>query len=66
MNRRYTKADLERIVSSQLENLNAMHDLLSIMRHQNELIEKANKKLKDEISDFKQKMYPKLPQRRNK
>jgi len=58
MNRRYTKSDLEEIVSVQLENLNAMHDLLSIMKHQNELIDSANKKLKDEITDFKQKIYP--------
>lgn len=66
MNKRYTKADLEEIVSIQLENLNAMHDLLSIMKHQNELLHSANKKLKDEISDFKQKMYPKLPRRESK
>ena len=66
MSRRYTKADLEEIVSTQLENLNAIHDLLSIMKHQNELLEKANKKLKDEVSDFKQKMYPKLPRRQSK
>lgn len=33
MNRRYTKADLEEIVSTQYENFNAMHDLLSIMKH---------------------------------
>jgi N-acetylglutamate synthase-like GNAT family acetyltransferase len=58
MSRRYTKADLEQIVSTQLENLNAVHDLLSIMKLQNELLERANKKLKDEISDFKVKMYP--------
>lgn len=58
MTRRYTKADLEQIVFTQLENLNAMHDLLSIMKLQNELLERANKKLKDEISDFKVKMYP--------
>ncbi len=53
--RRYTKADLEELVHSQFENLNAMHDLLSIMKHQNVLIENANKKLKDEISEFKDK-----------
>ena len=58
MSRRYTKTDLEQIVSVQLENLNAMHDLLSIMKHQNELLNSANKKLKDEITDFKQKLYP--------
>ena len=37
-----------------------MHDLLRIMKFQNELIENANKKLKDEISEFKEKQakYP--------
>tara|TARA_R110002049_G_scaffold50889_1_gene144519 strand:- start:1241 stop:1435 length:195 start_codon:yes stop_codon:yes gene_type:complete len=58
MSTRYTKADLEEIVSVQLENLNAMHDLLSIMKHQNELLDSANKKLKNEITDFKKKLYP--------
>lgn len=58
MNRRYTKADLEQIVFVQLENLNAMHDLLNLMKHQNELLDSANRKLKDEINNFKQKVYP--------
>ncbi len=61
--KRYTKADLKELVYSQLENLNAMHDLLSIMKHQNGLIENANKKLKDEISEFKDKQV-KFPTRR--
>lgn len=58
--RNYTKADLEELVSCQLENLNAMHDLLSIMKVQNELLHNANKKLKDEISEFKENhfVYP--------
>lgn len=56
--RKYTKADLERIVFTQLENLNGMNDLLSIMKVQNELIQNANKKLKDEILEFKEKQYP--------
>ena len=56
--KKYTKADLEQIVSIQLENLNTMHELLSIMKVQNELIHNANKKLKNEISEFKQKQYP--------
>ncbi len=64
--RRYTKADLEQIVAVQLENLNAVHDLLSIMKTQNELLEQANKKLKDEIWDFKKKVYPKLSRRQGK
>lgn len=54
---KYTKADLEELVSCQLENLNAMHDLLSIMKVQNELLNNANKKLKDEISEFKEKYF---------
>ena len=57
MSRRYTKADLEQIVSMQYQNLNAIHDLLSIMRHQNELITNANKKLSDEIKGVKEKLY---------
>lgn len=55
--RRYTKAGLEQIVYTQLENLNAMHDLLNIMKVQNELLQNANKKLKDEISEFKEKQH---------
>jgi hypothetical protein len=56
----YTKANLEQIVMTQLANLNAMNDLLSIMKVQNELLHNANKKLKDEISEFKEKhfIYP--------
>jgi hypothetical protein len=57
---KYTKAELEELVFCQLENLNAMHDLLSIMKVQNELLHNVNKKLKDEISEFKEKQqrYP--------
>ena len=60
MNRRYTKADLEKIVYKQLENLNAMHDLLGIMKFQNDLIQNVNQTLKEEIGQFKeqQTIYP--------
>ena len=60
MNRRYTKADLEEIVYKQLENLNAMHDLLGIMKFQNDLIQNVNQTLKEEIGQFKeqQTIYP--------
>ena len=57
MSMKYTKADFERIVMTQFENLNAMYDLLSIMKVENELLDNANKKLKDEVNDFKQKFY---------
>ena len=57
---KYTKADLERIVLTQLENLNAMHDLLGIMKFQNDLIQNINQTLREEIGQFKEKqvMYP--------
>lgn len=57
MSRTYTKSDLEQIVYTQLENLNAMHDLLNIMKVQNEMLHNAHKKLKDEISEFKEKQH---------
>ena len=53
--RRYTKAQLEELVYCQLENLDAMHDLLKIIKHQNELLASANKKLSAEISEVKAK-----------
>ena len=56
MSRRYTKADLEEIVYLQLENLNAMHDLLSIMKHQNELLNNANKNWKMKFQSLKTSM----------
>ena len=58
MSRRYTIADLQKIVFLQLENLDAMHDLLKIMKHQNELLNSTNKKLKDEITGVKEQLYP--------
>lgn len=65
MSTRYTKADLEQIVYTQLENLNAMNDLLSIIKHQNELLRNANKKLKDEITEFNEKHYVYLKRKRS-
>ena len=51
----YTKAQLQELVYCQLENLDAMHDLLKIIKHQNELLASANKKLSEEILDTKPK-----------
>mgnify|MGYP005993895275 FL=1 len=60
MSKRYTKADLEQIVYKQLDNLNAMHDLLRIMKVQNDLIQNINQTLREEIGQFKEQqvMYP--------
>ena len=65
LQRTYTKSQLEELIYSQLENLNAMNDLISIMRHQNELLKNANKKLKEEITDFKER-HMKYPTRGNR
>ena len=54
MSKRYTKSDLEEIVYKQLENLNAMHDLLGIMKYQNDLIKNINHTLSKEIVHFKE------------
>lgn len=57
MNKRYTKADLEQIVYKQLDNLNAMHDLLRIMKVQNDLIQSINQTLREEIGQFKEQQF---------
>ncbi len=64
MSKRYTKAELEEIVYKQLENLNAMHDLLSIMKVQNDLIQSINQTLREEIGQFKEQQF-KYPTRRS-
>lgn len=64
MSRRYTKAELEEIVYKQLENLNAMHDLLSIIKVQNDLIQNIYQTLREEIGQFKEQQF-KYPTRRN-
>ena len=42
---------------TQIENLDAMHDLLAIMKVQNELIRKTDKKLQNDIAELKCKEY---------
>jgi|GEM_PF-5216126 hypothetical protein len=46
----YTKDDLEKIVLCQLENLNAMNDLITLLKVQNGILEKANKRLEKAIT----------------
>ncbi len=53
MKRKYTKADLEELVCLQVENLNAVHDLISILKHQNDLLEQVNGSFKTEVLRFK-------------
>ena len=66
MSKRYTKAQLEQIVYTQLENLNAMNDLIRIMKVQNELLDNANKRLSDEISEFKDRQAQYVIRRKGK
>lgn len=63
---RYSKAHLEELVFTQLENLNAIHDLLRIIKAQNELLQKANDKLSKQLADHKSTIYPKPPRRRRR
>jgi regulator of replication initiation timing len=58
--KRYTKADLEALVYHQLENLDAMHDLLRLIKEQNELLAIANKKLEEAVSDDVARPYKKV------
>jgi len=48
---RYKKEDLERIVMTQLENLNAQGKHIQLIKEQNELLLKYNHKLIDEMTD---------------
>ncbi len=66
MSKRYTKADLEELVYKQLENLNAMHDLLGIMKFQNDLIQNINQTLREEIGQFKEQQVMYSPRRKPK
>lgn len=61
---KYSKAHLEELVFTQLENLNAIHDLLRIIKTQNELLQKANEKLSKQLSDHKNTIYHKPLRRR--
>lgn len=63
---RYTKADLERIVFRQLENLEAMGEKIRLLEKQNELLLRQNLKLKEELGDIKPIVpYPKMVRKRN-
>ena len=61
----YKKSDLERIVMTQLENLNAQGEHIELIKEQNELLVKYNHKLIDELSDKTKepKPYP-IPKRK--
>lgn len=65
---RYTKEHLENIVMTQLENLEAMGDLLRLVKEQNDLLQQCNQKLKEEISGVREKMqaYPTRTGRKRK
>lgn len=48
---KYTKDDLERIVFTQLSNLDALGHRIQLLEKQNELLLKYNHKLIEELSD---------------
>lgn len=56
----YTKPQLERIIAVQLDHIDALQDLLSLVKEQNTLIAKVNERLRRELSDQAPvKPYPK-------
>jgi regulator of replication initiation timing len=56
----YTKPQLERIIAVQLEHIDALQDLLSLVKEQNTLIAKINERLRRKLSDQTPvKPYPK-------
>ncbi|NOQ76128.1 MAG: hypothetical protein GQ574_29265 [Crocinitomix sp.] len=57
---RYTKAQLEKIVLTQHENLEAMHDLLKIMKFQTDLIKNVNQKVSTDLKGI-QNSFAKYP-----
>jgi hypothetical protein len=65
---RYTKEHLEQIVLTQLDNLEAMGNLLRLIKEQNYLLAQHNDKLKEEIEGTykKVKSYPKASKKKLK
>lgn len=65
---RYTKEQLEKIVYTQHENLEAMHDLLQLMKLQTDLIKSVNKKVTKDMTGIKDAFakYPTALQRKKK
>ncbi|SDL97537.1 hypothetical protein [Siphonobacter aquaeclarae] len=56
----YTKPQLERIIAVQLEHIDSLQDLLSLVKEQNTLIAKVNERLRRKLSDQTPvKPYPK-------
>ena len=57
---KYTKADLENIISKQLANLEAMGERINLLEKQNQLLIRYNNKLLEELGDLKPLIpYPK-------
>lgn len=53
MSERYIKSDFEELVSLQLQKNSTLKNLLRIMELENELLGKANEKLRSEIASLK-------------
>ena len=53
----YTWDKLEEIIMTQLDNLDAMNDLICVMKEQTDLITRMNKKLRTELDEVNRKVY---------
>lgn len=55
---KYKRADLEKIILIQLENLNVQGEHIRLIKEQNELLLKYNHKLIDKLSDKLEEPVP--------
>ena len=62
---KYSKTELERLVITQLENLNAQSEHIQLIKEQNEILLKHNHKLIELLSDKLKELKPyPLPKRK--
>ncbi|MBO0328933.1 hypothetical protein [[Muricauda] lutisoli] len=52
MSKKFTKSDMEQIISLQQESLQALQKALGNLRHQNERLERSNQKLRKRIAEY--------------
>jgi len=52
MSKRFTKSDLEQIISLQQESLEALQKVLGGLRNQNDRLERSNQKLRKRIFEY--------------
>lgn len=52
---RYTRDQMEEIIFIQLDNLNAIGEQAQLLKQQNELLNKVNQELREELIEYKKR-----------